>query len=97
MCLSQAYIFFSIVFALTAVFGSEIWIYNLRELIPDGVFSESVEQLLPAEMPVNVFIITTALLLPVTEFYDSFSRVLKVTGTHLSLLLLRAFAVRRWW
>jgi len=77
----EAYIFFSTVFALTAVFGADIWIYNLRELIPAGVFSESVEQLLPAEMPVNVFIITTALLLPVTEFYDSFSRVLKVTGS----------------
>jgi hypothetical protein len=77
----EAYIFFAIVFALTGVFGSDIWIYNLRELIPAGVFSESVEQLLPAQMSVNVFIITIALFLPVTEFYDSFTRVLKVTGS----------------
>jgi hypothetical protein len=83
----QAYIFFSIVFALTAAFGSEIWTHNLRQYIPDGVFSESVQQLIPAELPVNLFIITTALLLPVTEFYDSFSRVLTVTGTQRTLHL----------
>jgi phosphatidylglycerophosphate synthase len=77
----EAYIFFSIIFALTAVFGSEIWIYNLRELLPLHLLPTDLEQMIPAEVPFNVFLITTALLLPLTEYYDSFTRVLKVTGS----------------
>lgn len=77
----EAYIFFSIIFALTGVFGSEFWIYNLRSFIPDGVFSETFMNMLPAEIPANVLLLSVALLLPITEFYDSFTRVYTVTGS----------------
>ena len=76
----KAYISFSIIFALTAVFGSELWIYDLRTFIPVAALPEALQQLIPAELPFNVFLITTALLLPLTEYYDSFTRVFKVTG-----------------
>lgn len=79
-CASQAYIFFAIIFALTGVFGSEIWIYNLRNFIPMASLPENIQQMLPEEIPGNVFLISVALFLPVTEFYDSFTRVYKITG-----------------
>jgi phosphatidylglycerophosphate synthase len=72
----EAYIFFSIIFAITGLFGEKVWLYDLSSLLPS-----QGQEMIPHTVPLGMVLIMLALLLPITEYYDSFSRVIKVAGS----------------
>ncbi len=82
----EAYLFITLVFLLTAIFGVDIWIYNIRNMIPVDYLPSVIQSKVPDEIPFNVVLLCALILLPITECYDTISRVLSVTKSTKPLL-----------
>lgn len=78
----EAYSFIIGTFVLTAIFGEELWTFDLKTVLPISFLPFELGSKLPGELPLNIVLNTLALILPLTEYYDALARVLHTTGSY---------------